>query len=85
MGRGLTKRDSPSDKFFGHWRPPKRHPDGDFAKNGDCGVSHGSPEFSIPNRDEPPYDSVMDGDIQVDNRHLCNLMFKHTTKSKSYA
>jgi hypothetical protein len=33
-------------------------------------VNHGSPEFSIPNRDKPPWDFVTDADIQANNRHF---------------
>jgi hypothetical protein len=56
---------SPGD-FSGHQRPPRRPPDGNYAKDGDSG----SPEFSIQHRDEPPRDSATDADIQADDQQF---------------
>lgn len=70
MGRGPKERVSPSDEFSGRRRPPKRPPDSDYAKGGDSGVHHGSPEFSIEHRDEPPCDPVTDAEIPADDRRF---------------
>jgi hypothetical protein len=65
-----TKSSSPSDGVSGHRQPPSRLPDGDYAKGGDSGVNHGSPEFSIEHKDEPPRDFVMDAEIPADDRQF---------------
>jgi hypothetical protein len=65
-----TKCGSPPDGVFGHRRPPSRPPDGDYAKGGDSGVNHSSPEYSIEHRDEPPCDPVTDAEIPADDRRF---------------
>jgi hypothetical protein len=73
MGSDLedsTKRDSPPDGISGHQRPPRRPPDDNYAKDSDSGMNHGSPEFSIQHKDEPPRDSMTDADIQADDRQF---------------
>jgi hypothetical protein len=65
-----TERGSPPDGVSGHRRPPSHPPDGDYAKGGDSGVNHGSPEFPIEHRDEPPRDSVTDAEIPADDRQF---------------
>jgi hypothetical protein len=57
------KRGSPPDGISSHRRPPYRPLDGDYAKGGDFGVNHNSPEFSIEQRDEPPCDSMTEAEI----------------------
>jgi hypothetical protein len=53
MGGGPTEQVSPPDEFSCHRRPPKRHPDGDYEKNGDLGVTSGSSNHSVRNREFP--------------------------------
>jgi len=65
-----TERGSPPDGVSGHWRPPNRSPNGDYAKGGDSGVNHGSPEISTEHRDKPPYDSVTDAEKLADDRQF---------------
>jgi hypothetical protein len=64
------ERGSPSDGVSGHRRPPRRPPDGDYAKGGDSGLDHGSPEFSIEHRGELPCDSVMGAEIPANDRQF---------------
>jgi hypothetical protein len=52
-----TKRGSPPDDFSGHWRPPKRPPNGGYARNDDLGVTRGDPTISVRTRDKLPRDS----------------------------
>lgn len=53
MAGGLTKRVSPPDEFSGQRQPPKRHPDSDYRKNGDLGVTSSSLDHSVRNREFP--------------------------------
>jgi hypothetical protein len=73
MGSDLEdsmERDSPPDGVSGHQRPPRCPLDDSYAKDGDSGMNHGSPKFSIQHRDEPPRNSVTDADIQADDRQF---------------
>jgi hypothetical protein len=53
MEGGPTERASSPGYFSGHRRPPRRPPDGNYAKDGDSSMKNGSPGLAVPNREFP--------------------------------
>jgi hypothetical protein len=44
-----TAQGPPPDDFSDHRRPPRRPPDGNYAKDEDSGVNSGSPDLAVQN------------------------------------